>query len=375
MPVAQGNPSRPPSIPPSPKQGLQESRSHSGVSALLPAPSYSHAESNKDAAAVAIGTITNAYFTTASESRPGSGWSAAHLASTYSLSHTLPAATLAAVSAAPGSILFDHNSLPGAADANIGNAWLPCPPATNLWQQQTPTAPEADPVSPSGLSSPFGAFADKRPTLDYTALGMLGSKRSNSTPAQGGARGDGGAGFGTQGLFGDGLVSSAASSASSKRHKTGHMSPSSVKPDADSPMQSTRQVQHDGNQQSNRSSHMGRQGVQPVDDEGEGQRVGTTEADEQSRRDKHSRKNKAACKSPPRYHFNRQADVLGIVLLGNWEKLTLYANSNACCLAALNTKQSALVHTAVNRKLLLTLLSAQFQVYSTDLHEEQQQEQ
>ena len=317
MPVAQGNPLKPPSIPSSPKQPLQESRSHSGVSALLPAPSYSHAESNKDPAAVTIGTITNAYFTSAPESRPGSAWNAAHLGSTYSRSYALPAATVAAVSAGPGSVLFDPSSLPGAADANIGKAWPPLPSATNLWQQQGPIASGADPISPSGLSSSFGAFADNSPGLDYSALAMLGSKRSNSTAAQGHAGGNQVLGFGTQGLFDDGLVSSAASSASSKRHKTAHMSPSSEKPGADSATQNR--------MQSNRSSHMGREGanesVQPAKDGFEGQKVSAAEADERNRQKKHSRKNKAAFKSPPRYHFDRQAHTPGTVSMSNCQKL------------------------------------------------------
>lgn len=327
--------SAPTTHPPSPRQVLQESQSQfqreaqfqPQRSALFPDPTTAPSEHGQSVAGTTIGTITNAYFTTAPQSRPGSAWNAAPISSTYSMGQALPAADMAAdaaASAAPGSVLmnpFQGNTQLPANTANAGSMWPPTLNTVNLWQQQQPSlAARAGPSSPSGQSSSFGAFADS-PAQDLSVPGMLGSKRSNSIAAEGGGQSNAGVGFGTGGLFGEGLLSSAASSASSKRHKTAHLSPTSVKHDADSASQNpmfgfatapSATNPRQGTRNANKTRQSSSEGLQPAKESGEKHRGEAARADLQSKQEKPARGSKAF-KSPPRYHFDRYMDVLGCV--------------------------------------------------------------
>lgn len=307
MPVAQASPA---SSPPSPKQPLQEVSGQSQGSALLPAPSFAHTDRSKEPAGVTIGSITNAYFTTAPESRPGSAWNATQLASAHSLGQLHAAAPgLLTEGAAPG---VSQN---GAGLASIGNAWQPYPVAANLWQQrQASVMPRAEAISPSQLSSSFGAFADS-PAQDFSTLGTLGNKRSSSIPAEGGAQGILGVGvaFNTGGLFGDGVISSAASSASSKRHKTAHLSSSSANLQANSAIQiPTQSLAHTHSAvaaQGKKNTHPSNDGSgetqQPADKSHEGEIRSAGGVNQQTGQSKPNKKNRSPYKSPPRYHFDR----------------------------------------------------------------------
>lgn len=290
--------------------------------ALLPTLSSGSIEHGNTAAGLTIGTITNAYFTTGPDSRPGSAWNAAPFSSTHSLAQAPPAAADAAsthaANAAPRSLLinpFPGISHPATGTADPGGIWPVHPDTVNLWQQPS-FAPGAEPSSPLGPSASFGAFADSSPAQDFASLGMLGSKRSNSSAATGDDVVPTQPGIAAGVLLNERLLSSAGSSASSKRHKSAHMSPTSAKYDAHAPSQVPLQsfaaaqdvdISHHGSRVTNQARPGSDDAQQPADVSHTKHMSKSVRAGEEARQEKPARRSRAAWKSPPRYHFDRSA--------------------------------------------------------------------